>query len=140
MVKYQLVFKYVCRSSSVAPTYICTYVHKSYTHLCITIIIIIHILYTHVCAYILCLDPPNQPQFTQCITYSNGHPSLQVLSYVSSLHYQIEYFEHEVFTISYCTINQTVDKGLSKCCTWQNIQGETFAIVAVLHPNVNILH
>ena len=46
------------------------------------------------CAYIhtyigflyMCLlpsaDPPNQPQFEYCISYNDGQPTLQVISYV----------------------------------------------------------
>ena len=34
------------------------------------------------CCIIIALDPPNEPQFTQCISYNNNEPALQVLSYV----------------------------------------------------------
>ena len=77
--------------------YVCMYVCNFNTNVCnglylyvvddVTITLYMYlVVYTYVYMHsFLSLDPPNQPQFTHCVAYDNGQPTLRVMSYVSFL-------------------------------------------------------
>ena len=52
-------------------------------------------------------DPPNQPQFEYCISYNDGQPELQVISYVCK--YSIMY------VISYKIVSSQCNHELCTC-------------------------
>ena len=70
----------VCKNQFLSSTFVkLMYILASMT-VCKHVPVYIGSLY--MCLLLPSADPPNQPQFEYCISYNDGQPTLQVISYV----------------------------------------------------------
>ena len=70
-------YMHVCSLCTCLDTYMHTCIDNSCVYVSMSFVVQMSL------PILLSVDPPNQPNFTQCVSYKNGQPALHFFSFVS---------------------------------------------------------